>query len=92
MACTSCGKKNNYKNIEKTYHKLVNTYKPKSCDLTEEDLISLRDKLKCIKSKISFVDYNKQLGFLKSMLTLRDYCRYDLSILQQLIEEYECDT
>ena len=92
MACISCGKKNNYRNIEKVFHKLVNTNAPKTCNLTEEDIVLLKEQLKCVKLKISFKDYNKQLGFLTSMLNLKDYCRYDLSILQTMIEQYECNT
>lgn len=91
MACNSCKNKINYKNVEKVFHKVVNTYVPKECNLTEADIKTLKEKLLCVKQKIPMKSYNKYAGFIESMLSLKDYCRYDLGVLNKMIEEYGCN-
>lgn len=89
--CSTCGNKINYKKIDQVYNKLMSTATPKSCTTIESEILLIKEKLKCIQSKIKMVDYNKYYGFILSMLKLREYCRYDLSILDKMFIEYGCD-
>lgn len=89
MACVSCQQKR--KNIEKAYFKAISTYKSTvPCNLTEEDICAIKERLMCLKTKIKGKDFNKYLGFVNSLINLEDYCRYDLSMIEEIIDELGC--
>ena len=90
MACNSCKNKINYKNAEQVFHKVVNTYTPKVCTLTESDIANIKKNLQCVKQNIKMKDYNKYAGFIESMIVLKDYCRFDLTPLTKMFEAYGC--
>lgn len=90
--CTTCNGKVKSKSIDKIYRKLLKTHAIKNCTATEEDIKQFKETLKCIKKSLKFQEYNKYAGLIDSMLNLKDYCRYDLSFISNLAEDYGCYT
>ena len=88
--CNNCKNKIDFKNLSQVFHRLFRTYVPSKCNLEEADILELRENLICIKNKIHYVDYNKQIEFLNAMIHLKDYCKYDLGVLNSLLEAYDC--
>lgn len=88
MGCVSCSKRKP-KAVNYSYPVIKAESKP--CNLSESEIKLIRDQLFCLRSKIPFKDFNKYLGTINSLLTLSDYCRYDITNITRLIKQYGCN-
>lgn len=91
MGCVSCGKKttsSSYYDI--SVYDIIWPPNKVRCTKTLGEIKILQDRLNCAKDKISFKYYNSYSGIIKSMLNFKDYCRYDVAPILDMIENHEC--
>jgi hypothetical protein len=86
MGCYNCSKK---KNILHTLTS-ASVKKPGSVPCTQEEtnVIKLEAKLRCVMKLTSNSQLNAALGKLLSMINLKDYCRYDLEAINDILNDY----
>lgn len=82
MACKTCNKILTYP----IYYEKTTSY----CNTTREEVLAIKDKLKCLKTKIKFKDYVVVMSVINIMLRMNDYCRYDYEYFKKLIDENDC--
>ncbi len=91
MGCVSCGKKTTSSSYyDMSVYDVVWPPNKTKCLRTLEEVRTLQNRLNCAKETMSYKYYNSYAGILKSMLNFRDYCRYDLSPILDMIESHGC--
>lgn len=83
--CKRCSQKQNQINIYSIVPPLNS-----NCDKTLEEIESLKQRLYCVESKIPLSLYNQYMGIIRSLINLKNYCKYNLDPIIQLLNEYNC--
>ena len=91
MECVSCGKKttgSSYYDV--SVYDIIWPPNKTKCLRTLQEMKTLQQRLNCAKEKISPKYYNSYAGIIKSMLNFKDYCKYDLGPILDMIENHGC--
>lgn len=78
MACFSCSKK-------------TTPIVPKistPCNTTKDEIIELGQKIKCLKEKHPSAKMEGAFSVLLDILQTNNFCKYDLAVIIQLIQEH----
>lgn len=86
MACNSCKQKN----ASEVFFQMAAPKFFGNCDVTKEQIEVVETRLVCLRDKINYVDFNRSLGIVKSLLNTQNYCKYNLKPLLDLLDEYDC--
>mgnify|MGYP006335215857 CR=1 FL=1 len=73
-----------------TYYSVQQNISTFDCSKSKGEIEALYEKLKCLKGKIHFKNYNSWKGILDSLLNTKNYCKYSLTPLIELFITYEC--
>lgn len=86
MACNTCKQKN----LSEIYFQMAAPKFYGDCDVTQEQVAAIKERLICLKPKIKYVDYNRAMGIVISLLNTQNYCKYNLQPLITLLDEFDC--
>lgn len=86
MACSTCGKKNNL--LSFLVNRSSNPISLQDCSTTEQQVFDLERRIRCVMRTTHNPVLNSTLGKLLSMINLKNYCKYSLTDINDIIDEY----
>lgn len=90
MACSSCNSKRiNPRQVDNIFYEVIHQGQP-GCTRSKEEVDALVSRLNCVKGKIHYKNFNKFMGFLISMQNFKQYCRYRLEPMIEMLDSYGC--
>lgn len=90
MACNSCRKKTiNPSDVDQIFFEVIHQGTP-GCTRTLAEIQQLKARLTCVKGKIQYRLYNRYMGFLISMINFKNYCKYNIEPMSEMLDSYGC--
>lgn len=86
MACNTCKQTN----AAEVFFQMAAPKFYGNCGVTKEEVEAIKGRLLCLKTKIQYVDYNRSMGIVISLLNTGNYCKYNLQPLIDLLDEFNC--
>ena len=91
MGCVSCSKKNTSPGYyDMSVYDVIWPPNKTRCLRTKEEMLILQNRLNCAKNKMGYKYYNSYAGIIKSMLNFKDYCKYDVTPILDMIDNHGC--